>query len=422
MTTAKPSMVEQVLNLHRQHYGEAFAVVVQDEDLVPRVFQRLIERRQKKTAGRLTIAPVASTIAPTRSGPVLVRAAGGHKLMFADGSGAFRIDLGNGEVLHAIRCKLHNKLVREYLAGPEKTIRALYMLLESGRKRARTRLARRGLWRTFEWDDQVAYAQWKIEAETIRFQAHPSYPALLEDARHFFGNIEFFTRHGQNGMRKLLMTGPPGTGKTSILMALATELGRDMPVVLGDEDSSVVGTCAKAAAQARPCIVMVEEMDMLVRPTSAALGFLDGTDTPRNPAGTYLIATTNYPRRIDKRILKRPGRIDRVLSVGALRSRTAAAVAQGLLPEDVALTTAELGKTLDRTTPAEIREIIATAIRLCAPEPGRPALPLDIETIARARASLKQMITTAEQLADDTPEEREELHGRFGPLDDDIPF
>ena len=84
MTTAKPSMVEQVLNLHRRHYGEAFAVVVQDENLVPRVLQLLIERRQKKTAGRLTIAPVASTIAPTRSGPVLVRTAGGHKLMFAD--------------------------------------------------------------------------------------------------------------------------------------------------------------------------------------------------------------------------------------------------------------------------------------------------------------------------------------------------
>jgi hypothetical protein len=32
------------------------------------------------------------------------------------------------------------------------------------------------------------------------------------------------------------------------------------------------------------------------------------------------------------------------------------------------------------------------------------------------------MIATAEQLADDTPEEREELHGKLGPLDDDIPF
>ena len=37
MTTGKPSMVDQVLELHRQHYGDEFAVVVQDEDLVPRV-------------------------------------------------------------------------------------------------------------------------------------------------------------------------------------------------------------------------------------------------------------------------------------------------------------------------------------------------------------------------------------------------
>src|SRR5262249_51498740 len=330
MASAKPTMVEQVLALRRQHYGDEFAVIVQDEHLVPRLLQLLIERRQQRTPTRLTITPVSSTIAPTRSGPVMVRTGAGRKLMFSDGSGAFRIDLGHGAVLHAIRCRLHDKIAREYLAGPEKIIRDLYLLLESGRKRARTKLAKRGLWRTFQWDCDVAYAQWKIAAETERFQAHPSYAVLLEDARHFFGHIGFFTRHGQSGMRKVLRPGPPGTGKPSILRALAKDLGRDMPMILCGGDDEVVTTCAKAAAQQRPCVVMVEEMDMLIRPTSAALGFLDGTDTPRNPAGTYLVATTNYPRRIDKRILQRPGRIDRVIAVGALRSRVAAAVASGL--------------------------------------------------------------------------------------------
>src|SRR5207245_10051112 len=132
-----------------------------------------------------------------------------------------------------------------------------------------------------------------------------------------------------------------------------------LAVVLAGEDKDVVITCAKAAAQKRPCIVMVEEMDMLVRPCSAALGFLDGTDTPRNPAGTYLIATTNYPRRIDKRILKRPGRIDRVIAVGAVRSRAAAAVALSVLTAHASLPPAEIGKAVDANTPPEIRAMIS---------------------------------------------------------------
>src|SRR6202011_4141563 len=138
MPSAKPSMVDQVLAMHRQHYGGEFAVIVQDEHLVPRLLALLIERRQKRNSARLTIAPVSSTIAPTRSGPVMVRTAAGRKLMFADGSGAFRIDLGRGAVLHAIRCRLHDKIAREYLAGPEKTFRVLYLLWQGGRKRART--------------------------------------------------------------------------------------------------------------------------------------------------------------------------------------------------------------------------------------------------------------------------------------------
>ena len=87
-------MVEQVLALHRQHYSDEFAVIVQDEHLVPPLLALLIERRQKQIAARLTIAPVSSTIAPTRSGPVMVRTAKGRKLMFADGSGAFRNRFG----------------------------------------------------------------------------------------------------------------------------------------------------------------------------------------------------------------------------------------------------------------------------------------------------------------------------------------
>jgi hypothetical protein len=57
----------------------------------------------------------------------------------------------------------------------------------------------------------------------------------------------------------------PGTGETSILMAFATAMGPDMPVVLREGDGDVVITCGRAAAKARPCIVMVEEMPSPIR-------------------------------------------------------------------------------------------------------------------------------------------------------------
>ena len=42
--TVKPSMVDQVLAMHRRHYGSDFAVIVQDEHVVPRVLGLLHDR------------------------------------------------------------------------------------------------------------------------------------------------------------------------------------------------------------------------------------------------------------------------------------------------------------------------------------------------------------------------------------------
>jgi ATP-dependent 26S proteasome regulatory subunit len=42
---------------------------------------------------------------------------------------------------------------------------------------------------------------------------------------------------------------------------------------------------------------------------------LDGIESPNNPRGALLLATTNYPEAIDERIAKRPGRLDRIFIV-----------------------------------------------------------------------------------------------------------
>ncbi|MFN8560471.1 MAG: hypothetical protein U0703_02285 [Anaerolineae bacterium] len=51
------------------------------------------------------------------------------------------------------------------------------------------------------------------------------------------------------------------------------------------------------------------------------LNVLDGSESSMNDRGTLMIATTNYPEAIDERVLKRPGRLDRIFIIPETRRR-----------------------------------------------------------------------------------------------------
>jgi hypothetical protein len=72
-----------------------------------------------------------------------------------------------------------------------------------------------------------------------------------------------------------------------------------------------------AANSQYPVLLVVEELDIYLKPESKSqiLNVLDGFESPNNPHGVLLIATTNYPEIIDERIAKRPGRVDRIIYI-----------------------------------------------------------------------------------------------------------
>jgi SpoVK/Ycf46/Vps4 family AAA+-type ATPase len=193
----------------------------------------------------------------------------------------------------------------------------------------------------------------------------------------------------------------------------------------GDHAFAVAAVLAK---NPRPTLLIAEELDALYDPSASILTFLDGMDTPRNPQGTYLIATTNYPRRIDRRIRQRPGRIDRRIRVGPINTQSAVVpIARQYLPEGVTITDKDLGAALARTTPAEMIEIINQAVRLTGADEM-----LDRSMIEKARAALKAELASADREDDeDEPARREDTFRRTGAapdladlddLKDDIPF
>lgn len=149
---------------------------------------------------------------------------------------------------------------------------------------------------------------------------------LMDDIEAFFTTgVDIYRQLKLPPFRKLLLAGVPGTGKTMLCAALAKLAIKKRRVVVyvsgADRDGASfekIQRALQAVAAARyPVLMIVEEIDAYLQGNDKArvLNVLDGVESPNNPRGALLLATTNYPEAIDERISKRPGRLDRVFVV-----------------------------------------------------------------------------------------------------------
>lgn len=154
---------------------------------------------------------------------------------------------------------------------------------------------------------------------------------ILYDVDAFFARgVEVYKRLNLKPFRKLLFAGIPGTGKTMLCSAIARRALDAGHFVIYVSGSNMHGSefwkihqALDIAARAdTPTIVLVEELDAYLNSESKAqmLNVLDGSETPINKHGTLLIATTNHPEKIDNRVMKRPGRLDRIFIIPELQS------------------------------------------------------------------------------------------------------
>ena len=143
---------------------------------------------------------------------------------------------------------------------------------------------------------------------------------------------ELFTRLGVDPPKGVLLHGPPGTGKTRLAQAVASESDATFLTINGPEImGSGYGDSEKAlrevfeeATKAAPAIVFIDEIDSIApkrdrvpgeaekRLVAQLLTLMDGLEARSN---LVVIAATNRPDAIDE-ALRRPGRFDREIVIG----------------------------------------------------------------------------------------------------------
>ena len=146
---------------------------------------------------------------------------------------------------------------------------------------------------------------------------------------------EAFEQMGLIPPKGVLLTGPPGTGKTMLAKAIANSTSATFLGLVGSElaqkyigeGGRLVRELFDLAKEKSPAIIFIDEIDSIgskrldsstsgdrevQRTLMQLLSEMDGFESNQN---VKIIAATNRPELLDKALL-RPGRFDRIIEIG----------------------------------------------------------------------------------------------------------
>lgn len=154
--------------------------------------------------------------------------------------------------------------------------------------------------------------------ETIRFSESLA-DEILKEIENFWRLRELYESNKFLHRRGYLLYGPQGSGKSIIVQQIIEGVIQNKGVAIWmdsypDERLAAIQVL-RIVELDRPILVIFEDIDAIITKygDSGLLSFLDGEGQTDK---ILCLATTNYPEKLDKRIVARPRRFDRVIKIG----------------------------------------------------------------------------------------------------------
>jgi hypothetical protein len=188
--------------------------------------------------------------------------------------------------------------------------------------------------------------------------------ALLD----FMEHRESLKKCGLSTKRGVLLVGPPGTGKTTIVRWLLNQAPDYTALLVRGESPNHIRLVFRLARALSPSLVLLEDVDLLATnryQNSLALflgALMTEMDGVEQNEDVVVVMTSNDPSEMEAALIRRPGRIDRIIEVGAPEDGVRERLLKHFLPNlEGSPDLGKVGMACKGLMPAAIKEVVHQA-------------------------------------------------------------
>lgn len=170
------------------------------------------------------------------------------------------------------------------------------------------------------WDhrsEQPAFQEIEIKIDNLIFVDNKVSEEIIQEVRDFWTKEKQYNDVRILHRRGFLLYGPQGTGKTSIVAQIIKDVIDQNGIVFMCENPKFFSSGLQLFRKVEPrrkIVCLFEDIDATIKEFGEQdiLSILDGEQQVNH---VFNLATTNYPEVLDKRIVSRPRRFDRVIKI-----------------------------------------------------------------------------------------------------------